>query len=117
MARIPKDTDYPVTVDGVGNFTFGRRTMRDEIAVQVEFARLIDGVEPTVWLQTVCGWIAALKVMTVRAPDGWDLDELDPFESETYEKLGRVHAALADKERSFRRGKNTMGQSGSAGTV
>jgi hypothetical protein len=104
MARVPQETDFTVKVDGVGTFTFGKRTMRDEIAIQVEFARLIDGVEPTSWLQAVCGWLSVLKVITVRAPDGWDLDEMDPLDDATYARMNAVHSALIDKERSFRRG-------------
>lgn len=114
MPRITKETDFAVTVDGVGSFTFGRRTMRDEISIQVEYARLIDGVEPTAWLQAVCGWLSVLKVLTVRAPDGWDLDEMDPLEDETYAKLSRVYESLIDKERSFRRGAKLASEAGGA---
>lgn len=103
MPRAGAETDFTVEVDGVGSFTFGRRAMRDEIKVQVEYARLIEGVEPTDWLATVAGWIAVLRVLTVRAPDDWDIDEMDPLDENTYVRLMKVHAALAAKERSFRR--------------
>lgn len=112
MARTPQDTDFTIPVEGVGTFTFGKRTMRDEIAIQVEYARLIDGVEPTAWLQVVCGWLSVLSILTVRAPAGWDLDEIDPLDDETYARLKRVYDALVDKERSFRSGKKAMGQGG-----
>ncbi len=101
--RTPSETDFSVKVEGVGAFVFGRRKMRDEIAIQVEYARMIDGAPPTDWLALVAGWLAALKVLTVRAPAGWDLDEMDPLDDDTYAKLAKVHAALTDKERSFRR--------------
>lgn len=110
MARTPRETDFTVPVDGVGTFTFGRRTMRDEISIQVEFARLIDGVEPTAWLQAVCGWVSALRVLTVRAPEGWDLDGMDPLDDDTYARLSRVYDALIEKERSFRRDKKPSGE-------
>ena len=110
MARASQVTDFSVKVEGVGQFIFGRRTMRDEIAIQVEFARMIDGVEPTDWLRAVCGWLSTLKVLTVRSPDEWDVEALDPFEDETYAKLNKVYDALADQERSFRRGKNAGSQ-------
>jgi hypothetical protein len=106
MARTAQDTDFVVKVEGVGSFTFGKRTMRDEIAIQVEFARIIDGVEPTAWLQTVGGWMSTLRVLTVRAPAGFDLDDLDPLDDESYALMGKVHNALAEQERSFRRSKN-----------
>lgn len=108
--RKPSLTDFVVPVEGVGQFTFASRRLADEIAIQVEFARIIDGVEPTAWLSAVGGWLAALRVLTVKAPDGWVLDDLDPLDDDTYAKLGRVHDALVDKERSFRRGPNKDGE-------
>lgn len=114
MARQAKDSDFVVKVEGVGSFTFGRRAMRDEIAIQVEYARIIDGVAPTEWLSLVGGWISSLRVLTVRAPDGWDLEALDPFDKETYTKLNRVHAALLEKEQSFRRKPELASEASSA---
>ena len=102
MARIPKETDFNLTIPDVGPFTFARRTMRDEIQIQVEYARIIDGAEPTAWLSAVGGWISTLKVLTVRAPQGWDLDELDPLDPSTYARMNAVHGGLSEKERSFR---------------
>lgn len=113
MARKAAPSDFTVEVDGVGSFTFGRRTMRDEIKIQVEYARMIEGVEPTPWLGAVAGWISTLKVLTVRAPEDWDIDELDPLDEDTYARLMKVHSALAEKERSFRR--STAGGSANAG--
>jgi hypothetical protein len=106
MARTAQDTDFVVKVEGVGSFTFGKRTMRDEIAIQVEFARIIDGVEPTAWLQTVGGWLSTLRVLTVRAPAGFDADDLDPLDDVSYATMGKVYEALAEQERSFRRNKS-----------
>lgn len=103
MARMARETDFAVSVENVGNFTFAKRTMRDEIDIQVEYARIINGVEPTAWLEAVGGWISTLRVLTVRAPEGWEIDGLDPLDPETYAQLRAVHAALTEKERSFRR--------------
>lgn len=114
MARQAKETDYTVSVEGIGTFTFGRRAMRDEIAIQVEYARIIDGVAPTEWLALVGGWLSTLRVLTVRAPEGWDIDALDPSDPETYSKLLRVHDALTEKERSFRQGVKPAGEASGA---
>lgn len=103
MARIPKDTDYTVPVEGVGSFTFGRRKMVDEINIQREYANILAGVSATDWLGTVGTWIATFKVMMVRAPSDWDIDEMDPLDDATFEKMRRVYDALCDKELSFRR--------------
>lgn len=102
MARVGTKGDFDVEVDGIGTFRFGRRTMRDEIKIQVEYARMIDGVEPTQWLALVAGWIAAFRVLTVLAPEGWNIDAMDPLDSETYKNLSKAHKALTDKELSFR---------------
>lgn len=116
MARERKDTDFTINVEGVGVFVFARRTMRDEIAIQVEYARIIDGVEPTAWLDAVAGRISALKVLTVSAPAGWlDLDTMDPFDNSTYSKLLMVYAALVAKEESFRSKPAETGQAPWAG--
>lgn len=115
--RLGSKTDFTVEVQGIGNFTFGRRTMKDEIKIQVEYARIIEGVEPTEWLQSVGGWLAAFKVLTVRAPEGWDIDEMDPLDQETYTRMALVYAALREKERSFRSGSQQTGEVERSGTV
>lgn len=114
MARAPKPTDFRVSVDSVGDFVFAKRTMADEIKVQVEFARMIDGVEPTQWLQVVCGALADLRVLSVSSPEGWNLDDLDPMDEGVYAKLVSVHEAFREKERSFRRSKGEDDKGGGA---
>ena len=115
MARAPRSTDFTVPIENVGQFTFARRNLGDETKIQVEYARIIDGVTPTDWLGTLAGWIATIKVLTVRAPDGWlDLDELDPFDPETYAKLSAVFKGLSEKEQSFRRKPATGSEGGGA---
>lgn len=106
MARDISPTDFFVDVGGIGNFSFGQRKLRDELRIAAEYSRLTEGVEtPTEWLAIVAGWISALTVLTVSAPDGWNLDDMDPLDQETYDKLHTVHAALRSKENSFRKGK------------
>ena len=104
MARVPHNTDFVADVEGIGTFVFGRRKMADHVKIQVEYARLTEGVEPTPWLESVATWLAVLKILTVRAPDDFDLDELDPLDDETYAKLLKIYACLRAKEDSFRRG-------------
>lgn len=115
MARDSKATDFLITVEGVGKFTFGRRTWRDELAIQREYADILNGVIPTTWLNTLANWTSVIKTLLVRAPDGWDLDNIDPLEDETYQQIGRVFDALLEKENSFRRNHGAPGQAGSAG--
>lgn len=110
MARKADVSDFRVSVEGIGSFVFARRKMSDEIAIQVEYARIIDGVQPTEWLSLVAGWLSALKVLTVKAPEGWDIDEMDPLDEATYANLGQVYTALTDQERSFRTGAKANSQ-------
>lgn len=112
MPRAASNTDFTVPVEGVGTFVFGRRKMADHIKVNVEYARMTEGVEPTPWLDMVATWLSVLKVLTVRAPEGFVVDELDPLDDETYGKLLKVHAALRAKEDSFRLGSKASGEGG-----
>lgn len=102
MARKPNNTDFVINVPKIGAFTFGRRTMRDEIDIQVEYARILNGVEATQWLAVVGGWMSVFKVMTVHAPEGWDIETMDPMDPDTYQKMGEVYDLLSEKERFFR---------------
>lgn len=110
--RRPQPTDFIVDVEGVGSFTFAKRTMADEIKIQVEYARIIEGVEATDWLSRVGGWISTLKVLTVRAPDSWDIDDMDPLDEKVYEDMLLVYLALRAKENSFRGKPGTGSQEG-----
>lgn len=110
MSRQPSATDFTVSVEGIGAFTFAKRTMRDELRIAAEFSRVCEGVEePNEFLRTVGSWISTLRVLTVSAPAGWDLDEMDPLDEDTYANLFKVHFALREKEGSFRR-KGKTGQ-------
>jgi len=110
--RTPAPGDFPVDVEGVGSFVFGRRTLRDELRISAEIARTNEGVDtnnaqpgtPEYFLAQVGGWMAVLRVLTVNAPAEWDLDTMDPLDETTYQKLALAHAALREKEGSFRRG-------------
>ena len=103
MARKPQPTDFPVDVPDVGRFTFAKRRMDDEFAIQVAYARRIDGIQfPTDWLELVGTWLATLSVLTVRGPEGWNLEEMDPLDPDTYAKLKKVYDSLREKEQSFR---------------
>lgn len=111
MNRAPAVTDFPVSVEGVGNFVFARRNMRDELRIASEYSRLTEGVEtPTNYLQNVATWFSVLKVLTVEAPHGWDLDAMDPFDDETLDRVVLVYAALRAKEGSFRSAKRADGK-------
>ncbi len=94
---------YPLVVEGIGAFEIRRRTLRVEIQVGAEFARLTEGEEQLpAWLRDLCEMTSAVKVLAARAPDGWDVDSMDPQEPATYEKLAKVYRAIQEAEGRFR---------------
>lgn len=103
MSEMASPNEFTVSVEGIGSFTFAYRKMRHELSIAAEFSRICEGVEtPNAFLNTVGDWISTLRVLTLQAPDGWDLDELDPLDSDDYGRLFRVYSALRAKEDSFR---------------
>lgn len=104
MPRSASEKDFTVEVEGIGAFRFGHRKMADHLKIEVEYARITEGVAPTPWLDQLATWMATLKVLAVRVPEGFDLDELDPLDDATYKKISKVFLALREKEGSFRPG-------------
>ncbi|MNF19326.1 hypothetical protein D3C80_2240330 [compost metagenome] len=51
------------------------------------------------------------------APEDWDIEAMDPLDEDTYATLLKVHAALADKERSFRKGKGQVSETQREGAL
>ncbi len=105
-SRQPSATDFFIDVEGVGRFSFAKRKLADEMQIAVEYSVMTQGIPvPSEWLGIMAGAVSQLRVLTVTAPDGWDVDEMDPLDEETYAKIIKVHRALRDKEYSFRKGK------------
>lgn len=103
--REPSINDFQVSVEDVGAFVFAKRTMADEFKIRAEYVRLTEGIpaqgEDDI-LALAAEAMSVLRVLTVRAPDGWSLDTLDPFDPDSYAKLLKVWGALRDKEVTFR---------------
>lgn len=106
MYRQSAPTDFFVDVDGIGNFSFAQRKIKDHLAIAAAYSRLTEGVEtPTAYLDSFATWVSTLAVLTVTAPAGWNIDEMDPLDDGTTDKLGAVFMALRLKEHSFRQNK------------
>lgn len=112
--RRPQNSDYFETVEGIGRFRFARRKLADELQIQRLFAEYAGGVEPTAWLTTLAEYLSTLKVLTVEAPEGWDMDDMDPLDNDTYTKISRVFVALREREERFRAGPAANGQGAGA---
>lgn len=104
-SRTPAATDFFIDVPDVGRFSFARRKLDDEMKIAVEYSLMTQGIAtPSDWLGIMAGAVSQLRVLTVTAPDGWDVDEMDPLDEDTYAKIIKVHRALREKEHSFRKG-------------
>lgn len=115
--RNQSHNDFHVEVEGMGRFVFARRQLNDHFAIAAEYSRLTEGVShPTEWLHMFATAVSLIRVLTTSFPAGFDLDELDPLDDETYEKILKVYLAYREKEDSFRQGKNKTGQAGSQGS-
>jgi hypothetical protein len=92
-----------VTVDGIGVFTFRHRALRDQFRIEGEASRLLGGPVDDPLLRAGAVAFATLAVLTITAPDGWNLDTLDPFDpSGSAGRLFQVHGALREAEDRFR---------------
>jgi len=111
MARVASPGDFTVAVEGLGDFTFGRRTMRDEFAIAAEYSRLTEGeADPESRLAYLARAYAALKVLLVSGHDGWKVTELEPQENASYTQMELVYEALCVKEADFRKKPGAVGQ-------
>ena len=114
--RPSSSSDFNVHVEGIGNFIFARRTMRDEMRIAAEYSRFTEGVpQPTPFLDSVAGWISTLNVLTVEMPFDWDPETMDPFDDDTHAKILKVYGALRAKEGSFRAPPGTPSQNSGPG--
>ncbi len=101
---MPEKT-FHLDVDDIGHFEFRHRTMRDEMRIGAEYSRLTEGVDtPSPWLDLMSTMISVLKVLQVAAPDGWDVDDADPLDDDSYKQIVLVYNALREREARFRGG-------------
>lgn len=96
---------YALHVEGVGDFQCSRRTNRVQMALLAEVARLTAGLDIIPgWLRDYTESYALLKVLVLRGPDGWALDDMDASDPATYETMLKVVRAITAKEVAFRQG-------------
>lgn len=92
-----------VDVPELGRFVFAHRTFRDEMKIQVEVHRILDGeTNAPAYLQHFAIMYATLATLTKGAPEGWSIEDLDPLDDASYTRLEEVFVALRDAESAFR---------------
>lgn len=104
--RYDPNATLPVNVEGIGSFIFKMRTIQNQFRIEVEYAKLTEGVaEVTTFLGNLAEHVADLSCLILSGPPGWSADDImkmDAFDTETYVKIEQVWSALRDKETSFR---------------
>ena len=95
---------YPVSVEGIGDFVFRKRTLQDQITIQANASRRLRGPVDDPELRSFVHALETLLCLTVQAPEGWAPEALDPLEPGETEQLWQVHEALRDAEEKFRKG-------------
>lgn len=93
---------YLVDVEGVGTFTFRRRTIGDLARIPNQAILILGGIPQHAWLLDQATMLAELEVLTVKSPDGWDMDDLDPVDEHDVARVRLVHGRLIEEEERFR---------------
>lgn len=103
---------YKIDVGGIGEFTFRRRTMRDQIRIEGEQEKLLGGPVGTYskGLQIISEAMATLDVLAEEVPPGWAVEDADPLDPGTSDRIMNVWEAFREEERGFRKGAPSAGQ-------
>lgn len=108
--------NYFVDIDGLGAFEVMRRTMLANNKIRSEFNRITEGQESlSEAFEQFCVVFSTLKALVVKAPTGWNLDNLDPDDDNSYQQMYSLYFKIVEKEKFFR-GKDQGGQNTSAGS-
>ena len=93
---------FHVTVEGVGEFTFRNRTIRDQIWIEAETLRITGGETSDVALKVAAEKIATIARLAIEKPAGFDPEAIDPFDRDDIARLLSVGGALQLAEDGFR---------------
>ena len=100
---------FAVEVDGIGSFTFRRRTIRDQFRIEAEANRMLGGPVEDDMLKMGAAAFATLLALTVEAPPGWDIEAFDPLDDVSTARVFLVHRRLRETEATFRAGTGGAG--------
>ena len=111
--RAPSLSDFPIVVDGVGAFSFARRTLGDAIKIRGDYLRLCGELgEGDKEISAYANIISSLNVLCVSAPAGWeDIELLDlTGDDDVLNRLIELFEKLRGAEDSFRQAKISKGK-------
>jgi len=93
---------YVVEIDNVGTFEISRFTFGVKQKVRLSYQRAVQGDDSQLdeTTKSIFWALAYLKACIIKAPDGWNLDDLSPDEGE--DQLIKIYQAIQAKEDLFR---------------
>ncbi|MCE2580788.1 hypothetical protein LDL36_20515 [Komagataeibacter sp. FNDCR1] len=108
-----------VPVEGIGDFVFRHRTMRDDIRIQAEIGRLLGGDAGEVGEVAVvrAESFATISILLQEGPPGWSVEALDPLDRDAAKEILKVWGVLRIAEDEFRGVTAPNGAGTGAGTV
>lgn len=108
--RAPSATDFTVSVEGLGDFTFARRTIPDALRIRGLFGQFAVN-DADAELAGAANAYATVCVLCTQTPEGFgDFADYDLVaDKDGLVKLFRVYEALVAKEDSFRQGAQKAG--------
>lgn len=95
---------FPVEVDGIGSFTFRKRTLDAQFKIEAGAVRLLGGDAPSASLYALAISFATVEHLAVTVPEGWAIKEIDPLDDEQMDQVQKVFGRLREKELTFRAG-------------
>lgn len=103
MRKAKPETDFKVTVEGVGDFVYGRRTVGDSLKIRGRFLELAGDHSDDVEIASIASATAMHEVLCVSAPDGWsDILALDSADPENISRIFDLYMKVGETEDSFR---------------
>lgn len=107
--------DFTAEVEGLGTFGFRERTMRMGYRVEEEVLKILGGTasHPLIYMETKK--FAELSLLTVQAPDGWNIETLDHLDEDDRKLLTQVWEAFRSAEDTFRAGRREKRSGARAG--
>lgn len=101
---MPGPATFPVEVEGIGAFTFKRRTLDAQFKIEAGAVRLLGGETASDTLYRMAISFATVEHLAVTVPPGWSIDEIDPLDTDQMDRVQTVFGRLREKENTFRPG-------------
>lgn len=93
-------------IPGIGDFTFRRRTLGDDITIMARYDAMLGGVaQPSPLLDSLATAVATYRTLALSWPKGWEpeaIAEMDVLGDDRTSDLLRVFGALSAREDEFR---------------